>query len=193
MSNAPTDLVDDWLSAQDRAELIAIPRRVMQLHFETGKRPHIESTREIFQTKAGAFVTLHIGKALRGCIGTFDPRDALIDTVVRMTIAAATSDPRFAALEREELPHVTFEISVLSPLRKTDAADVVVGKHGVEISRGPLRGVLLPQVATEYGWDRETFLIQTCRKAGLPQDAWRDPQTSIQTFTAQVFSEGNHA
>ncbi|MBR5997575.1 MAG: AmmeMemoRadiSam system protein A, partial [Deltaproteobacteria bacterium] len=103
---------------------------------------------------------------------------------------ASTRDPRFPAMTEEELADFSLEISVLSPLvRTTDPNSVVVGTHGIYLENGMRRGVLLPQVATEYGWDRETFLRQTCRKAGLPMDAWQKPETTIYLFTAEVFGE----
>jgi AmmeMemoRadiSam system protein A len=142
------------------------------------------------QLKAGAFVTLHKQGELRGCIGTFRSDRNLEDVVRDMAIAAAFEDPRFSPLEPEELDEVDIEISVLSPLREIkDVNEIEVGKHGLYISRGFRSGVLLPQVATEYNWDRETFLVHTCLKAGLPEDAWKDPKTKIEVFTAEVFGE----
>ena len=137
----------------------------------------------------GAFVSLHIGERLRGCIGTFEATRPLTRTVCEMAVAAATRDPRFSPLEPSELDQLDIEISVLSPRSPAQPQDIEVGKHGVYVTRGMNRGVLLPQVATDAGWDRETFLEHTCLKAGLPKDAWRSQDTRIEVFTAEVFAE----
>jgi len=106
-----------------------------------------------------------------------------------MAIASGWEDPRFPPLDASELDEIEIEISVLSPLRPARPEEIEVGKHGVYITKGFYRGVLLPQVAVEYGWDRETFLAQTCLKAGLHPDAWKEPDTKIEIFSAEVFSE----
>ena len=144
--------------------------------------------------KGGAFVSLHRRGALRGCIGTFATDQPVVETVRDMAVAAASSDPRFSPLTDAELDAVDLEISVLSPRQRVTSIDQIqVGVHGLCIQRGPYRGVLLPQVATQYGWDRETFLEETCHKAGLPADAWKDPATRIEAFTAEVFAEDDPA
>jgi hypothetical protein len=136
----------------------------------------------------GAFVTLNKHGRLRGCIGHIIGTQPLIDTVAEMSRAAALEDPRFPSVKPEELTEIEFEISVLTPIRKiSDVNEIHVGRDGIIITRGYNRGLLLPQVATEYGWDRETFLEHTCQKAGLPRDAWKDPQTTIEMFSAEVF------
>lgn len=140
--------------------------------------------------KAGAFVSLHKRGNLRGCIGTFDTSQPVADQVEEMAVAAATRDPRFKPVSEAEVAELDIEISVLTPPRRIASPDEIqVGVHGLMVSRGYQRGVLLPQVAMEYGWDRETFLAHTCRKAGLPDTAWKDPDTVIQVFTAEVFGE----
>jgi AmmeMemoRadiSam system protein A len=114
----------------------------------------------------------------------------LYQTVAEMAVAAAVEDPRFPPLTLDELPLITIEISVLSPLEEVeDVEEIEVGKHGLYIIRGFYRGLLLPQVATEYNWDRETFLQHTCLKAGLPTDCWQDQETKIYKFSAEVFGE----
>lgn len=136
----------------------------------------------------GAFVTLKRGGELRGCIGHIIGNAPLSETVAAMARAAATQDPRFPPLTAAELKGLSLEISVLTPLEPVlDAREIVVGKHGLYIVYGARRGLLLPQVATEQGWDRETFLDQTCWKAGLPPGAWRDPQAKLYKFGAEVF------
>jgi AmmeMemoRadiSam system protein A len=137
-----------------------------------------------------AFVTVRVGGELRGCIGTFEARAPLWDTVHDMATAAAARDPRFAPLGAGDVPGLTVDVSVLSPARRVrDPAEIEVGRHGLEIRRGPRRGLLLPQVATDHGLDRETFLAETCRKAGLPAGAWREPDTEIWIFEADVFGD----
>jgi len=141
---------------------------------------------------AGAFVTLRTHQRLRGCIGTFQPTGTLPQTVQDMA-REACHDPRFAhcPITPAELPQLRIEISVLSPLERTlDPSALQIGKHGVYIRRGHRVGCFLPQVATEMGWDAETFLCECCAgKAGLPPYAWRDPETEVYLFTSQCFSE----
>jgi AmmeMemoRadiSam system protein A len=139
---------------------------------------------------AGAFVTLRRGPHLRGCIGTFQATEPLHRTVAAMARAAALEDPRFRPVRPEEVAELAIEVSVLTPMRRVrDAGEIEVGRHGLWIVRGHHRGVLLPQVATEYGWSREEFLEHTCRKAGLPPGAWREG-ADIYVFEAEVFGEG---
>jgi uncharacterized protein len=138
--------------------------------------------------RLGAFVTLKKGGRLRGCIGHIIGDRPLWETIIKMAAQAAFNDPRFPPLKKEELDSVEIEISVLSPLKPVDnPAEIMPGQDGLLISQKGLRGLLLPQVATECGWDRETFLGQTCRKAGLAYDCWKDPDTEILSFQAIVF------
>jgi AmmeMemoRadiSam system protein A len=139
--------------------------------------------------RAGAFVTLRINGELRGCIGYPDPELPLVEVVGRCAVSAAISDPRFPALGVNEWHNVNLEISVLGPLEQvTDIADVVVGRHGLVVVLGRRRGLLLPQVATEWNWTVVEFASQTCLKAGLPRDAWRSGAT-LYRFEAEVFGE----
>lgn len=140
--------------------------------------------------RRGAFTSLHLNGKLRGCIGYVAAIQSLYRSVAETARAAAFDDPRFSPVSAGEAPKLEIEISVLSPLRPIDPEDVVVGKHGLVISKGNRRGLLLPQVPVEWGWDRETFLAQTCKKAGLPLDGWRHG-AEIQAFTAEVFGETN--
>jgi AmmeMemoRadiSam system protein A len=146
---------------------------------------------EALRRPAGAFVTLRTGDSdLRGCIGSIHPREALCRAVVSGALSAAFRDPRFPPVRREELGGLHIEISVMGPIeRVTGAGDVVAGRDGLIVSRGRNAGLLLPQVAVEYGWDCQTFLDQTCVKAGLAPGAWRDPATVIEKFSAEVFGE----
>jgi len=138
----------------------------------------------------GAFVTLKTRGELRGCIGHITACRPLVETVKDAALSSAFSDPRFPPLGPAEWPDVKIEISVLSPFEPAaDPSCIAVGVHGIMVRCGYRSGLLLPQVATEQGWDRETFLSHACRKAGLPPDAWRGPETQIETFTATVFHE----
>lgn len=137
----------------------------------------------------GAFVSLHLAGDLRGCIGSISPRESLVRTVAHCAAAAAFEDPRFPPLTPSELPGVDIEISILTqPVPVTDPGQIEIGRHGLIIGSGPRRGLLLPQVAVEQGWDVATFLRQCCRKAGLPDDAWQRG-AEIEAFSAEVFSE----
>lgn len=138
----------------------------------------------------GAFVTLNEKGKLRGCIGYVSAVQPLYETIRGAAISAALKDPRFPSVKKDELDQLTYEISVLSPFRRIyDTNQIVVGKHGIMIRKGRNEGLLLPQVATDNNWDRQTFIQQTCRKAGLPTDAWEDPETDIFVFSAFVFGE----
>ena len=141
-----------------------------------------------------AFVTLHVGGALRGCIGTVERRRALWAVVGEMAGAAATRDPRFPPIDTSDLREMTVEISVLMPdviIHRPE--EIEIGRHGLDVRRGDARGLLLPQVAVEHGLDREKFLAATCRKAGLPADAWHDADTEIRVFEADVFGDDGAA
>jgi len=138
---------------------------------------------------AGAFVTLRRSGKLRGCIGQIAVKQPLAEVVAYSARAAALEDPRFDPVRVDELIEIDIELSILSAPEPITAEQVEAGRHGLIVSRGFQRGVLLPQVATEHRWGRLRFLEETCVKAGLERDAWTDPQTQILAFTAQVFSE----
>jgi len=139
--------------------------------------------------KRGAFVTLKSDGELRGCVGYPLPVKPLDETIVEMAVAAASQDTRFDPLRPDEMDRLRIDISVLGlPEPVGDPGEVVVGRHGIIVSKGSRRGLLLPQVPVEHGWDRETFLRQGCLKAGLPPDEWKKG-AKIEVFTAQVFSE----
>lgn len=145
---------------------------------------------EMLQRELGAFVTLKIDGKLRGCIGYLVGDGPLYLTVVRMAQAAAFEDPRFSPLEYEEVALLEVEISVMGPISPCgDLERIEVGRHGLIVRKGMHSGLLLPQVPVEWGWNRETFLEQTCRKAGLPEMAWREPQTQVLWFEAVVFGD----
>ena len=145
---------------------------------------------EALKKDRGAFVTLTENGQLRGCIGYTAAVQPLYETVRDAALSAATKDPRFPPVSENDLPKLAYEISVLSPFKKiSDTNQIEVGKHGLLIRKGRYEGLLLPQVATDYQWDRLTFLQQTCRKAGLPTNAWQAPDTDIFIFSAFVFGE----
>ena len=147
-----------------------------------------ETPNQHLRQPRGAFVTLHEHGELRGCIGMMVAAKPLDETVREMARAAALEDPRFDPVRVDELDQLQIEISVLSPMFAIAPDDVVVGRHGLMVSYEGRRGILLPQVAPEWGWDRETFLAQTCRKAALPMDQWRR-SAKLEAFTAEVFGE----
>jgi len=145
---------------------------------------------EVLKERRGAFVTLTVETCLRGCIGRVQPDQPLQSMIPAVACLAAFADPRFPPVGAHELAALVIEISLLSPpVAVIDPSDVVVGRHGLAIASRGRRGLLLPQVAIEYAWSREEFLDQVCVKAGLPAGAWREPGASLQSFTAEVFSE----
>ena len=136
-----------------------------------------------------SFVTLKINGQLRGCIGRLQSEEPISETVAEMARSAAFSDPRFPPLTQDEFENISVEISRLSEFFPIDAGDVVVGTHGLMLSLGYRSGLLLPQVPGEQGWDRETFLSGLCRKSGLPDGSWENPDAILEAFTAEVFGE----
>jgi len=178
-------------TVEERKQLLNLARNTLHAYLSSRDLPSIPADLpDSFNIHAGAFVSIHIQGNLRGCIGYFIGEDILPKTIQDLAISSGTRDPRFPEMTLQELEQAEFEISVLSPLKEiSDPSIIEVGTHGIYITRGFYRGVLLPQVATEYGWDRETFLAHTCIKAGLPTNAWKQPGTKIEVFTAEVFSE----
>ncbi len=177
------------LSDEAKKKLLEIARRSIEQYLKKREFPRLLVMEGELLEKGAAFVSLHKGGELRGCIGFTEPVRPLYETVCQSAIFAATQDPRFHPLTLSELEEIDLEISVLSPLEKVEnPQEIRVGYHGLMICRGTRRGLLLPQVATEYGWDRNTFLSQTCRKAGLPPEAWKQ-DTEIYCFHCEVFGE----
>jgi AmmeMemoRadiSam system protein A len=172
----------------DRARLLDLARDAIVAHLSGAAAP-ARALEGIFARPGGAFVTLHRRGALRGCIGHVDGDEPLGRVIPHCAISAATQDPRFPMLDPGELSDLQIELSLLGPLEPiVGPADVEVGRHGLVVERGFSRGLLLPQVATERQWDVETFLRHTCRKAGLPDDAWKHRAT-LWRFEAEVFGE----
>jgi AmmeMemoRadiSam system protein A len=175
------------LSEEDKKQLKELARdTIKEVLF--GKQKEQFQGSEILKEKRGAFVTLKKKGKLKGCIGYTRGVRPLYETVQEMAIQAAFHDPRFAPLEKKEWKDIDIEISVLTPMKKIENIDEIeVGIHGLYIEKGHNSGLLLPQVATENNWDRETFLDYTCWKAGLQEDAWKSPDTKIYIFSADVF------
>jgi AmmeMemoRadiSam system protein A len=181
--------VDLGLTDEEKGELLRIARTVIEKRARGEKSPTFSPTTDKLKEERGAFISIYKKGMLRGCIGLLEPSQPLLDTVVEMAQAAAFQDPRFRPVTEDELPYLDLEISVLTPMEETkDLEQIKIGVHGLLIKKGYHSGLLLPQVATERDWDRITFLRETCRKAGLPQNAWKDPDTKIYVFSADVFS-----
>ncbi|MEE9614346.1 MAG: AmmeMemoRadiSam system protein A [Thermodesulfobacteriota bacterium] len=186
------------LSETDKSTLLRIARSAIESRVRGDSVAAFEAASKSLHEKRGAFVSIHKRGGLRGCIGVFTSDGPLYAAVAQMAVEAATSDHRFPPVTEDELPEIELEISVLTPLKKTaDVNEIEVGRHGIYIMQGGLRGVLLPQVATDHGFDREEFLEQTCMKAGLPEGAWKEEgkeaekedAPEIYTFEAEVFKE----
>jgi MEMO1 family protein len=178
------------LAGTEQMSLLRIARRTMESYIRSGASPEVTPLTSKLAEKRGAFVTLHEGGELRGCIGYIEAVKPLYQAVSDMAVAASTEDPRFPPVRVEELDKIDIEITVLSPMRAVPSPDsVVVGKHGVVIRKDAHSAVFLPQVPVEEGWDRNTYLSQLCLKAQLPRDAWKSPDAKLFVFTGQVFGE----
>ncbi len=180
----------EMVSEKDQQLLLQLARYAIQTTIQKGRRlPTVESLSSLLREKRGTFVTLW-AEELRGCIGFPYPVKPLAEAVQEAAVSAALQDPRFPPVRLEELSHLEIEISVLTVPKALEPSQIQVGVHGLIVSRGNRSGLLLPQVAMEYQWDAQTFLEQTCVKAGLPPDAWRE-KINLYAFEAQVFSEAD--
>lgn len=189
------------LSFEEGAYLVRVARKSVEHYLKEGSlMPTPGGVSSNLRKLGAAFVTIesfhgYDRRELRGCIGYVEPVKPLVETVIEVAVEAAFNDPRFPPLSKDELSRVTFEVSVLSgkePLPRDPKGRlraVVVGKHGLVVEKGPFKGLLLPQVPVEYGWDVETFLGEACVKAGLLMDCWVDPSTAIYKYEARVFRE----
>lgn len=178
------------LTAAEKTILVDIVRSTIESFVRTGIYAVEPREEKALNARNGCFVTLKQNGQLRGCIGNFQSERPLFKEVAEMAIASASKDPRFYPMKPEDLLDFQVEISVLSKLEKIDDINrIEVGRHGIYLEKGYYRGVLLPQVAAEHGWDRDTFLKQTCIKAGLPTAAWKAEDAEIYIFSAQVFGE----
>jgi len=180
----------EMLNKEEKRELLQIAKKTIESYIKKGKVPEFNVKTERLKEVQGAFVTLHIGERLRGCIGNIVGVKPLWETVRDMAVEASTKDPRFPPVSKDELSKIKIEISVLTPPKKVAHDEIVIGRDGVIVKSGFRQGVYLPQVATETGWTKEEFLSSLCRhKAGLPADAWKEPGTELFIFQADVFPE----
>jgi len=181
--------MSDFLNDDQKKFLLGLAREAVTAKIQTDRTIQAETKDAALLAKRGVFVTLKVDGELRGCIGYPLPHKPLAKSVIEMAIAASTQDYRFESLTESDLGHLDIEISVLTlPRPVTDIHEVVVGKHGIIISKGSHKGLLLPQVPLEYNWDLETYLAHGCLKAGLAENEWKEGVT-IEIFEAQVFSE----
>ena len=179
------------LGSSEKRSLLAIARQAVIKAVQSGESLKKFSNDGALRRPAGAFVTLHYRGRLRGCVGQLPSKDSLASVIARCAKSAALEDPRFEAVRIDELPGIEIELSVLSQPVGATRQEIEPGRHGLIVSCGWKRGVLLPQVAKHFRWNAERFLEETCVKAGLSKDAWKDADTQIQTFTAEVFSEAD--
>jgi AmmeMemoRadiSam system protein B/AmmeMemoRadiSam system protein A len=169
----------------EKREMLALARKAITEYVTNGKTLETEIKNPKFRTDGAVFVTIKERGSLRGCIGHIQAVMPLYQSIIKNAVAACSSDPRFPSMKSEELKDMDIEISILSPfVPLKDVKDIQVGKHGLYIMKGMQSGLLLPQVATEFGWDRDDFLEHLCVKAGLPKDAWKDAE--LYTFTAEI-------
>lgn len=181
------------LSSTERAALLGIARGAILAHLGVAPPRPLPGTGTLAEPR-GAFVTIHVGGELRGCLGTFRPQGSLAATVARMAVAAATDDPRFPPLRSSDVAALDVAVSALgSPRPIADPRAVEIGRQGLVVSRGFHRGTLLPKVAVEHGWGPEEFLKHACLKAGLPPRAWEEADVVIEVFDAEEFGEGAEA
>jgi AmmeMemoRadiSam system protein A len=181
------------LSESDRRSLLQWARQVVTESVSRGQLPEKILSDGVFAKRCGVFVTLRSGHRLRGCIGVIEAEEPLGESIARSAASAALQDPRFAPLGAGDLAGLGIEISLLSSPAPIDPEQIEIGCHGLLISRGTHRGLLLPQVAVEHHLDRQQFLEETCRKAQLARDAWKDPGTKILAFTCEILSEASDA
>jgi uncharacterized protein len=178
------------LSESERQELLNLARQAITQAVSRGQVLADIPSGGIFSQRSGVFVTLHVSRRLRGCIGVVEPEERLGDSVVRCAASAALQDPRFRAVRPDELSDLQIEISLISPPLPIRPEEVEIGRHGLLVSRGRQRGLLLPQVAVEHHLGTDQFLAEACRKAQLAPDAWREADTGVFGFTCEVFSDG---
>lgn len=178
------------LSENDAKAILDLARQAVVEAVCRDRLPGAIPKTGIFEHQCGVFVTLHVAKRLRGCIGVIETKDPLGESIVRCAGSAALMDPRFGALQPDEIDNLEIEVSLLSPVQPIKPEEVEIGKHGLVVEQGFHRGLLLPQVAVEHHLDREQFLRETCHKAGLPAEAWKSPETRIYGFTCDIVGEG---
>jgi len=173
----------------DRRALLGIARRAVIEAVERGRQLQVAPLLGALADPSGVFVTLRRRTRLRGCIGQIEAIEPIGQAVARCAMAAALDDPRFDPVRPDELIELEIEISAISRLERISLEAIEVGRHGLMVTRGYQRGLLLPQVALEFRWTRDRFLEETCVKGGMEKQAWKDPAARIEAFTAEVFSE----
>lgn len=179
------------LSEADRRAALQLARTTVVEAVSSRKLPDVFPSDGVFAERHGVFITLHVAKRLQGCIGVIEANEPLGEAIVRCAASAALEDPRFAPMKKEQLGELSIEISLLSPLERITPESIEIGHHGLLVRLHAHGGVLLPQVAIEHRLTRQQFLEETCRKAGLPREAWRDPEARLFGFTCEVFSESS--
>ena len=185
MSSRP----ETGFSAEEQRAMLALARAAITGAFTGSPAKITGSEPPCFSLRRGQFVTVHVSRKLRGCIGVIEGRDTIRESIIHCAESAAFHDPRFSSLQPGEIGDLQIEISVLSELAPISPDGIEVGKHGLFVDSGSHRGLLLPQVAVEHGLSREQFLEETCRKAALPRDAWRHEGTRLFGFTCEIFQE----
>jgi AmmeMemoRadiSam system protein A len=185
------------LAEREKQLLLQLARRALAVAVsaDAANKPPLQDfpNEEFLQQPSGAFVTLHRRGRLRGCVGQLPGHDSLAAVVAHCARSAALHDSRFEPVQAAELSEIEIEVSVLSALEDVTLEAIEAGKHGLVVSQGRQRGVLLPQVATQFNWSAQRFLEETCVKAGMDREAWKDSATRVQSFTAEVFSEADSA
>jgi AmmeMemoRadiSam system protein A len=174
------------LSEQEKKQILELARASLRDSVCHHRLLHPIPADGVLGQKRGVFVSWHAKGRLRGCIGLVEPKETLGEGIVLCAASAAREDPRFAPMRADEVEDAEIEVSVLSPVEPITAEAVEIGKHGLLVVQGLRRGLLLPQVAVENGLTREKFLEETCRKAGLPRDAWKSSETRIFAFTCEI-------
>jgi AmmeMemoRadiSam system protein A len=177
------------LSEADRRTALQLARTAVVEAVTHRKVPNSFLSQGVFAELHGVFVTLHVHNRLQGCIGVIEAKEPLGEAIARCAASAALEDPRFAPMKMEQLGELSIEISLLSVMEPIAPESIEIGHHGLFVRLRAQRGLLLPQVAAEHRLTREQFLEETCRKAGLPREAWRDPEARLFGFTCEVFSE----
>jgi AmmeMemoRadiSam system protein A len=180
------------LSEAERRAALQLARTAVVEAVAHRKLPDAAPLEGFLKERRSVFVTLRVCNRLQGCIGVIEANEPLGEAIIRCAASAALEDPRFAPMKPEQLDELSIEISLLSPLESIAPESIEIGRHGLLVRLHTQRGLLLPQVAIEHRLTREQFLEETCRKAGLPRETWRDPEARLFGFTCEVFSEGSH-
>lgn len=180
------------LSEADRRAALQLARTAVVDAVTRRKPPDNFPSEGAFAERRGVFVTLHVHNRLQGCIGVIEAKEPLGEAIAHCAASAALEDPRFAPMKTEQLGELSIEISLLSAMEPIIPESIEIGRHGLFVSLHAQRGLLLPQVAVEHRLTREQFLEETCRKAGLPREAWRDPEARLFGFICEVFAESSH-